>query len=382
MSRKTIELFHPFTAQSVGLEKESLFKIHSQSHILALKEIAFKNNWDVSISYLATGSRYECFVQDGITWKFWPLSFKGRQESQIYRKQWSLIALVAHLFRTPDLLIINFSGLGSSFARLLAKTSLLRRKKYMAMVGKKVKETDAQINFLTNASTVFVHSEKQQESLRSKFSDVYNLRFLPLGVDTKAFSEQNLISDERKFPRLLFVGRVVESKGILIALEAFEYVHNEFPDAVFNIIGPCSDFDLEKRIKTYITDMGLSKAVNLIGALPYEELPRWYQNSDLFIFPSSSESFGMVIIESMACGTPVIAIKGSGGPDELIVDDECGFLVSQASLKYVLQEILRNKEKLERMRHAASQRVKQNYSIEKTSLILEDVINSTLMGAA
>lgn len=374
MPIKSVALFHPFTAQAVGLDKNDLINIHSRSHIIALREISKNNKWNISVNYLHENARYESYFSNGVSWKFWPLSFRFRESSTKYRKQWSLLALVYHFFNTPSLLILNFSGLGSKFAQCLAKISFYRNKKYMVMIGRSVNESPKQIKFLREATQIFVHSENQLEKLRNGHHNLRNVTFLPLGVDTKIFEKNLSISKDSEFPKLLFVGRIVSSKGISSALEAFNFIHKDFPNSTLNIIGPCSDIDLEKKIKDFIYEKGLSKAVNLHGVLPFNELPYWYQNSDLLIFPSSSESFGMVIIESMACGTPVLGLKGSGGPDEIIINNKDGLLVDPENLKDDLLVLLHDKEKLEKMRHAAAQRVREFYSIECTRQILEEAI--------
>ena len=68
--------------------------------------------------------------------------------------------------------------------------------------------------------------------------------------------------------------------------------------------------------------------VKFIYQVPYKDLLPYYQNADLFMFPSDKETFGMVIIEAMACGTPIASINCLGGPAEVIIHNNNGILTS------------------------------------------------------
>jgi len=118
-------------------------------------------------------------------------------------------------------------------------------------------------------------------------------------------------------------------KGVWELLLAFEQVHATLPDARLMIVGgnfgqgPLSDF--ESKLATFAAEHHLP--VEFIGQVPNEELPGYYRQADLAVFPSIClESFGMVALEAMRCGLPVIASRRPGF-EELIAEGETGLIV-------------------------------------------------------
>ncbi len=73
--------------------------------------------------------------------------------------------------------------------------------------------------------------------------------------------------------------------------------------------------------------------INFVGSVEQKQLVPYYQKANLLLLPSAHESFGMVMVEAMACGTPVVALKGSGGPDEIIENGINGILTTKESMQ-------------------------------------------------
>jgi glycosyltransferase involved in cell wall biosynthesis len=85
------------------------------------------------------------------------------------------------------------------------------------------------------------------------------------------------------------------------------------------------------------------------------------------LFPTLSESFGFAIVESMACGTPVAALSGRGGPDEIIEDGVDGILAQdEAELTERIIDILTNPKRLEAMGRAARKKVEKQFDANRT----------------
>ena len=118
--------------------------------------------------------------------------------------------------------------------------------------------------------------------------------------------------------------------------------------------------------------MGLTKrlhlenSVDFIGAVEQTDLVPYYQKADLLMLPSEHESFGMVMVEAMACGTPVVALKGSGGPDEIIENGINGILCDRQDLFKSILEYLSSSSQQTKMREAARRSVEDNWSISAT----------------
>ena len=100
------------------------------------------------------------------------------------------------------------------------------------------------------------------------------------------------------------------------------------------------------------------------------------QKADLLLFPSKHESFGMVAVEAMACGTPVVALQGSGGPDEIINDGLNGVLSPQLKYSKVVFELISNQDRLKKLSHQCRLDVIENWSQLKTSQLMRKSIES------
>jgi phosphatidylinositol alpha-1,6-mannosyltransferase len=157
------------------------------------------------------------------------------------------------------------------------------------------------------------------------------------------------------------VGRLQPSKGPLEALQAFAAVKQSFPEATLKVAGSCNDEPFKRRLVDYVDMHNLQDSVRFLGAVPYEELPRFYQQADLFLFPSPYEGLPSVVLESMACGTPPVVMRGSGGTEEAVVDGECG---------WVIDMLLKDPAEIRRRGENGARRIQECYSARRTYDIL------------
>jgi glycosyltransferase involved in cell wall biosynthesis len=100
---------------------------------------------------------------------------------------------------------------------------------------------------------------------------------------------------------------------------------NQFPDVHLCIIGEGRE---RESLQSMIGHLGLDERVELLGHRPNEELSLWYNAADVFCLASSREGWANVLMESMACGTPVVATNVYGAP-EMITKDVVGILVER-----------------------------------------------------
>ncbi len=156
---------------------------------------------------------------------------------------------------------------------------------------------------------------------------------VPCGVDTGLFrplgrqrarAELGLPGD---VPIVLFVGRLEPLKGLDLLLRA--HARLQSPALLVIVGGDERDEALRSRLRSLGRRLGSLQRVMFLPAVPHEELPLYYSAADVCAVPSHYESFGLVALESMACGTPVVASR-VGGLQELVRDGETGFLVSPA----------------------------------------------------
>ena len=122
---------------------------------------------------------------------------------------------------------------------------------------------------------------------------------------------------------LVTVGNLIEVKGQKYLVEAISRVNKYRDDVLCFIIGGGA---LERCLQKQIDSLGLKERVILTGPKPHSEIPIWMNACDVFVLPSVNESFGVVQIEAMACGKPVVATY-NGGSEEIIISDEHGLLV-------------------------------------------------------
>ena len=145
------------------------------------------------------------------------------------------------------------------------------------------------------------------------------VRVINMGVNSKIFKPFPREEPEEKII-LLFVGRLERVKGLDIILESLLYLPQEVH---LLVIGEGRE---KGKYKRFVRDKGLQKRVEFLGGFPQEKLPFMYSQAHLTVIPSREESFGLVGLESMSCGTPVIA-SSRGGLTEYIKDGINGFLV-------------------------------------------------------
>lgn len=170
----------------------------------------------------------------------------------------------------------------------------------------------------------------RQRALASKICTI------PPGVDVALFTpgsrhdarhELGLAASDKV---VLFVGRIDPIKGIDTLLETFRLTAAQFDNAVLALVGGDLD-DLGNPIgplamvHTRIQEMGLGSRVRFFGSQPQNRLPVFYSAADVVSVPSRYESFGLVAVEAMACGAPVVASR-AGGLVFTIEDGETGFL--------------------------------------------------------
>jgi D-inositol-3-phosphate glycosyltransferase len=127
---------------------------------------------------------------------------------------------------------------------------------------------------------------------------------------------------------ILFVGRIQRLKGPEVLLRALARLSDL--DARLLVVGgrPGSSDEAREitRLQHLAVKLGVGERTRFVGAVAHEELPRYYSAADVSAMPSSYESFGLVAVESLACGTPVVATR-VGGLSSIVRDGETGLLV-------------------------------------------------------
>ncbi len=373
-----VTILHPFTPEAVGLSEKELQAIHSQPHVKALEILSKKKDFECSMEYFTSKTKSYQIKNEGVNYKFYPVSYKLNGDHRKWKKQSSRSCLRSYRNKMPDITIINMSGHSSPFSYELSKVILEKNKQYVAMVGgRHYSNSERNGKYYNDAHHILVHTQSQKlEMLKLDLFKKTDIRIFPLGVDCSTFTP---VTKNNKFPSLLFVGRITELKRIHLAIGAIKnLVEKGFTNAHLNIIGPVSSESYYSSLKQLISVLQLEKNVSFLGEKNHSELIPFFQQADLFTLPSKSESFGMVIVEAMACGIPVAAIHSSGGPEDIIDHGKNGILASPEDYCEEVLEFFKNKNYALDMSIKAREKVLASYSINATSQALEDSVNSVL----
>lgn len=200
--------------------------------------------------------------------------------------------------------------------------------------------------------------DERKQIIRSCGATPGQVAVIPCGVDLTLFRPHNRQQARKALglrqdqPVLLFVGRLDPFKGPDVLLRAAAMMEEQ---AQVVIVGGRLTGDQElQNLRKLATSLKLSQRVHFLGARPQQELPMLYSAADVTVVPSYHESFGMAAVESLACGTPVVATR-AGGLMTVVQQGETGYLVPHCPGFFAerLDALLQQPAVLERMRHAA-----------------------------
>ncbi|QQX76790.1 MULTISPECIES: glycosyltransferase [Aequorivita] len=374
MKPKKISILHPFSAKAVGLSEQDLFYSHSKPHEKALLKLQGEG-YEVTMDYF-TGSVFPFSKKiNGMTKRFWPISKPVLKKRHAWRKQHSFFHYWNAFFNTPDLTIINMSGHGSAYCFKLADMLVKKQKPYVTMLGGiHISDDLTAKKYYQKAHHLIVHTEIQKRALlqNSVFKDL-NIRVMPLGIDTAVFIPKEKPSSTIE---LLFVGRISRLKQIELCLNALHYLLEKQDKPVnLTIVGPISDETYFSELKQLAIKLQIVEHLKFIGSVEQVKLIPYYQKANLLLLPSTHESFGMVMVEAMACGTPVAAIKGSGGPDEIVENGVNGILTTKDTYAAKVLDFVQSEALAFRLSENARLVVEQKWSLSQTENALSNSIN-------
>ncbi|MBR61382.1 MAG: glycosyl transferase family 1 [Dehalococcoidia bacterium] len=215
----------------------------------------------------------------------------------------------------------------------LAKLKLRAKAEEMESIRRIESETDAVLRSdgivvstdseVLDINQLYVKSDKTFDDSKIKvITPGVNLQVFQPGNRSKAKEKLSLSSGKM----VLYAGRVEPLKGIDIAINAISKLElNEVVDLI--VVGGDSTSDtIVAELKELARSFGIYKQVKFVGSVRQSLLAEFYRAADALIFPSYYESFGLVALEAMASGTPVVASRVGGLP-QLIKNGETGYLV-------------------------------------------------------
>jgi teichuronic acid biosynthesis glycosyltransferase TuaC len=171
--------------------------------------------------------------------------------------------------------------------------------------------------------------------LRGWHVDSQRLHVFRNGVDLRRFSPlpRDPMRRELGFdgsPLLLSVGNLVELKGHHLTIDALPSIAQRHPQVQLAIVGSGEE---RARLEQRARDRGVLPRVRFAGTVANEQLARWYSAADALVLASSREGWANVLLESMACGTPVVATRVGGTAE--VVTNAVGVLVDERSAEAI-----------------------------------------------
>lgn len=206
--------------------------------------------------------------------------------------------------------------------------------KRSARVGENETEqrTRSERKVIQSANSIVAFSQHERDAMiRLYDAPSHKIEVIPCGVDVELFRPLDQALARRKLGLqdskiVLYVGRLEPLKGVDILLKAVAQLeHGDSVKAL--IVGGDLKEDLEMdRLKSLSQELGISTRVSFLGSLNQRELPIYYNAADICVVPSYYESFGLVALEAMACGIPVIASRVGGLPT-IVKEGFTGYLI-------------------------------------------------------
>jgi glycosyltransferase involved in cell wall biosynthesis len=240
-------------------------------------------------------------------------------------------------------------------------------------------------NFCNHCNHIIAPSAEIESIIRA-FKVKTPISVIPSGVPIDKYQggDHGWLREHYAIPAknriLLFVGRLTQEKNIPFLIQTFKQVKEKQPDTTLVIIaqGP-----LEEELKDLVKMLGLSLHDDVIftGVMPFNSLVNAYYSADLFVFASLTETQGLVLIEAMAAGLPVVAVRASGvremvddGINGLLTDCDTGELAA-AILRVLKDEKLYHSLQVNAIKKA-DQLSSHNMAIELEKVYMDLVANN------
>jgi glycosyltransferase involved in cell wall biosynthesis len=251
---------------------------------------------------------------------------------------------LARLARSVDIWVFLF---GATLVLPVLSAKLLRKKVVLALTGNVHKEREARKDPLFQllalsedingmlSDRIIIYSERfiaEQglQKYRGKISIAHEhfVDFSTFRILKPLLKRKNVVG---------YIGRLGREKGILRFLEAVLKVSLEREDVTFLIGG---GGELQDKVEEYLSLKNLGNRVKFVGWIPHNEIPAYLNQLKLFVLPSYTEGLPNIVLEAMACGTPVLTTPVGAIPD-VIKHEETGFIMEDNSPECIARNIVR-----------------------------------------
>lgn len=222
------------------------------------------------------------------------------------------------------------------------------------------------------ADRILCYTETDRERLRN-WKVTKPISVITNGIDCTQFSPDDSVPTSQQ---LLFVGRLNHAKGLQFLIEAFNRLRAKWPGLQLKVIGEGSN---RHKYENRCANLNITTDVSFLGEIPYEEMPKHYRQSQVFVLPSLNEGLPRTVLEALACEVPVVT---SSLPQLKPVVEGAGFTVETESVSGLVEAIdrlLMDPTRRKRMGRTGRQRVVNEYSwtgtVEKTTATYFELID-------
>ncbi len=235
---------------------------------------------------------------------------------------------------------------------------------------------------MNNSSKTITNSTATRKFCLEAGLDGDKIEVIPFGVDTDFFRPLEVYKDKNIF-QILSVGYLIERKGFEYIIRAMPQVLDEHANARLKIVG---SGPLESELKELIYELELGDEVEIVNNISDDELLMVYNSADLFVLSSivdsqgNTEGLGVVLLEAMACGLPVMGSNVGGIPD-IITNNEIGVLVEEKDVHGIseaIKKLIKDKELRTILSKNGFNLVKHNFNWETIAKryieVFEDLI--------
>ena len=216
-------------------------------------------------------------------------------------------------------------------------------------------------DFMQKCQHIVIPSESMREILVRDYGLNERYTVIPTGTNLDPFlrADGKALRAEKGWQEetvLISVGRLAPEKNWDTLLRAFANIHTEHPNVRLVLIG---DGPAKQSLEALTAELGFADRVTFTGSLPFDEIPRYLKAADLFVFASVTETQGLVTMEAMAAGLPVVAVDGPGTRD-IVEHGKQGFLVENdpVALAKGLHKFVSDPQRIKRFSNHALKKAK------------------------
>jgi glycosyltransferase involved in cell wall biosynthesis len=236
------------------------------------------------------------------------------------------------------------------------------------------------IDFMRECQHIVIPSQSMKEILIRDYGLQGRYTVIPTGLNLEPYqaSDGKELRADKNWQQdkvMVSTGRLAPEKNWDTLLKAAAKVYREHPDLRVVIIGYGPD---EAELQSLAAELGISERVTFTGKLPFSEVTKYLKAADFFGFASVTETQGLVTMEAMAAGLPVVAVDASGTRD-IIDNGEQGFLVKNDAdaLAASIKKLIASPEKMRRFSIQALEKAKV-FDVQNLSKKLVDVYEQAI----